>query len=71
MNKLMFLLLLFPFILFGQQKNHEHEHHAHKNELSIAFGFITKELTPGIHLHYIRGVLLENKIGLAINKVII
>ena len=44
------------------------EGHHHRNELSVATGLVIGEgeLSWGIHIHYIRGIGDENKVGIGI-----
>ena len=46
------------------------EGHHHRNELSVATGLVPLiaegELSWGIHIHYIRGIGDENKVGIGI-----
>jgi hypothetical protein len=46
------------------------EGHHHRNELSVATGLVPliaeDELSWGIHIHYIRGIGDENKVGIGI-----
>jgi len=71
MKKIILIFLISPLFCFSQHNhddNHSHEEHAHENEFAIGIGFIPKhENAIGIHSHYIKGVGLNNKLGLGIS----
>ena len=57
----------------GHAQNKEEEedhHHHHKNEISVATGIVPlvaeDKLTAGFHLHYIKGVGKNSRLGLGV-----
>jgi len=72
MHKIIYLLSL-VFItanvvtMKGFSQDHNHDQH-HVNEISIAVGVVPldheNEVTAGLHLHYVRGIAFENKLGI-------
>lgn len=58
---------LISFYVFGQSHDEDHHHHQ-KNEISLAAGIVLPtsedEISAGLHLHYIRGIAFENKLGI-------
>jgi hypothetical protein len=72
MKKIFFTLLFIPLISFSQhnhdEENHSHEDHSHNNEFAIGLGVIPEhENSLGFHAHYIKGIALNNKIGVGIS----
>ena len=67
MKKILLLLIISPLFCFSQhnhdEENHSHEHHSHNNEFAIGLGIIPEhENSLGFHAHYIKGIVLNNKI---------
>ena len=72
MKKILLLLIISPLFCFSQhnhdEENHSHEDHSHNNEFSIGLGVIPEhENSLGFHAHYIKGIALNNKIGVGIS----
>ena len=70
MKKLFLIFLCLPFFSLSQHNHDDHSHdlHTHDNEFALGIGFIPKhENAIGIHLHYIKGVRLNNKLGAGIS----
>ena len=72
MKKTLLLLIISPLFCFSQhnhdEENHSHEDHSHNNEFAIGLGVIPKhENSLGFHAHYIKGIALNNKIGVGIS----
>ena len=69
MKNLLLLLMIVPMIGFTQDHHeHNHEHHSHENEFAVAIGIIPQhEYSLGFHAHYIKGIALENKLGVGIS----
>jgi hypothetical protein len=62
-------VLLISGSLSAQEDNHEHDHKA--NEISIALGVVPllneNDIAAGLHVHYVRGVAVHNKLGLGVS----
>ena len=72
MKKILLLLIISPLFCFSQhnhdEENHSHEDHSHNNEFAIGLGVIPEhESSLGFHAHYIKGIALNNKIGVGIS----
>ena len=72
MKKILLLLIISPLFCFSQhnhdEENHSHEDHSHNNEFAIGLGIIPEhENSLGFHAHYIKGIALNNKIGVGIS----
>ncbi len=69
-NLIFITITLFSITGYAQNKIHEGHNHHHKNEISIAVGIVPipaeDEITPGIHLHYIKGIGESNKFGVGV-----
>ena len=66
MKKLLLIFLCLPFFSLSQHNHDDHSHdlHTHDNEFALGIGFIPKHKNSiGIHLHYIKGIGLNNKLG--------
>ena len=69
MKKIIFILLFTPFFLFSQDQHSNGCGFActHENELAIGLGIIPNhDFAIGFHAHYVRGIALENKLGLGL-----
>jgi hypothetical protein len=60
---------------FGQSHDEDHHHHHQKNEISMAVGLVLpsseEDISAGLHLHYIRGIAFEDKLGIGAGMEII
>jgi len=73
---LLIALLLFSFYSGFGQENVAHDHeshnhsHSHNHEISIGAGvvFLSPEynVAPGFHLHYIKGIAFQNRLGIGL-----
>jgi len=69
MKKTIFILLFTPFFLFSQDQHSNDCGFActHENELAIGLGVIPNhDFALGFHAHYVKGIALENKLGLGL-----
>ncbi len=69
---LLFIITSFSVGLIAQSHDHDSAHtHLHKkHEISLALGaaslFSENKVAPAIHLHYVRGIALDNRLGLGL-----
>ena len=70
MRKTLFILLFIPFFSFSQEKHSSKSCGfacTHDNELAIGIGVLPNHgFSFGFHAHYIKGVALDNKLGLGL-----
>jgi hypothetical protein len=71
MKKILLILLFIPFFSFSQEEEHKGNSCGfactHNNELAIGIGVLPNhDFSVGFHAHYIKGIALDNKLGLGI-----
>lgn len=71
MKKLITLILfIFPLISFSQENHKKNDCGfacTHENEFAVGIGVLPNhEMSIGFHAHYIKGIALDNKLGLGL-----
>ena len=74
MKNIFFILLYIPFFSFSQDQHSQDQHSndcgfacTHENEIAIGLGVIpSHDFALGFHAHYVKGIALENKLGLGL-----
>ena len=67
--KKMLLLILFPILSFSQEDHQSDCGFActHDNEIAVGLGVLpSHDFSLGFHAHYIKGIALDNKLGLGL-----